>query len=229
MPKNSFQLSVHSSSHYASLFDRAEISIQPAASDQLPWPELAAAMIGKGALEFEILMPTEQGCILPTHVSTARSVLSQIVEMDEAARAVPDLTDGDGDETFGLPGHQRYLRGASLFRQRGKHRVGHLFHPERPRRLGLSRLSATLIGTGLRRYHGANRRRCQCSAAGERRLHDGCKFDISPDFEYCCILGFIEPFEGPRTPNPPRLLAQSRQICGISNIPRTYNCLLRNA
>ena len=100
MLKNTFRLGVHPSSHYASLFDRAEISIRPAAGGRRPSPELAVATIGEGDLEFEIFMLTEQGRVLPAHVSTARSVLSQIVEMDDAARAVPDLTDDDYDETL---------------------------------------------------------------------------------------------------------------------------------
>jgi hypothetical protein len=100
MPKNSFRLGVHPSSHYASLFDAAEFSIQPACAGPRPWPELGIATIGEGDLEFEVLMPTEAGHIPPRHVATARSVLSQIVEMDDAARAVPNPTDHDFDEAL---------------------------------------------------------------------------------------------------------------------------------
>ena len=100
MPKNSFRLGVYPSSHYASLFDAAEIVIQPACGGPRPWPELSIATIGEGDLEFEILMPTEEGRTPPRHAATARSVLSQIVEMDDAARAVPDATDFDLDEAL---------------------------------------------------------------------------------------------------------------------------------
>jgi hypothetical protein len=100
MPKNSFRLGVHPSCHYVSLFDAAEITIQPASGGQRRWPDVGVAAIGEGDLQFEILMPTEHERIPQRHVSTARSVLSQIVAMDNAARALPDVTDDDYDEVL---------------------------------------------------------------------------------------------------------------------------------
>lgn len=101
MLENSFRLSVHPSSHYLSLFDAAEISISPpSAAAGRAWPELGLATIGEGDLEFEILMPTEHGRIPERHVLRARSALSQIVEMDNAARALPDVADDDYDEAL---------------------------------------------------------------------------------------------------------------------------------
>jgi hypothetical protein len=94
MSKSSFRLGVHLASHYASLFDAAKISIQPAVNGPRPWPELGVARIGKGDgegdLDFEILMPTEEGCVPERLVSRARSVLSHVVEMDDAARIAHD-------------------------------------------------------------------------------------------------------------------------------------------
>src|SRR5262249_11935672 len=93
MAKNSYRHGIHSSSHYASLFDAGKISIQPATGGH-PWPELGVAVIGKGDgegdLDFEILIPTEEGRVPERLVSIARSVLSNVVEMDEAARAPDD-------------------------------------------------------------------------------------------------------------------------------------------
>jgi hypothetical protein len=53
------------------------------------------ATIGEGDLEFEILMPTGDGRIDRRLVSIAQQVVSFIVEMDDAARAVRDPTGPD--------------------------------------------------------------------------------------------------------------------------------------
>jgi hypothetical protein len=94
MYKHSFRLNVHPSSHYASLFDAAKILIEPACSGQRPWPELGVATIGKddgeGDLDFDILMPTEEGHVPERLISVAQSVLSNVTEMDDAARAASD-------------------------------------------------------------------------------------------------------------------------------------------
>jgi hypothetical protein len=45
---------------------------------------MRVAIIGKGDLEFEILIPTEKGRVPEKLVSITRSVLSQVVEMDDA-------------------------------------------------------------------------------------------------------------------------------------------------
>jgi hypothetical protein len=83
MRKNSYRLAIHLASYYASLFDAAKITIEPAARS---WPEVGVATIGQGDLEFEMCIPTEEGRVPEKLVSMARSVLSRVVEMDDAAR-----------------------------------------------------------------------------------------------------------------------------------------------
>src|SRR6266446_1819145 len=95
MLKNSFRLGVRPSSYYASLFDKAKIAIQPACDGPRPWPNLGVATISEGDLEFEILMLTEDRRVPQRLVSIAQQVMSLIVEMDDAARAVRGPTDPD--------------------------------------------------------------------------------------------------------------------------------------
>jgi hypothetical protein len=90
MRKNSYSLGIHPASYYASLFDAAKITIKPAGNGPRQWPECGVAIIGKGDLEFEIVIPTEEGRVPEKLVSITRSVLSQVVEMDDAARAGDD-------------------------------------------------------------------------------------------------------------------------------------------
>ena|SRR5688572_14735306 len=95
MPSNTYRLRVNPSSHYSSLFDESNIVIQPGVGGQRPRPEAGVVTIGAGDLEFEILLPAVEGRVPPSYISAAKSVLSQIVDMDEAARALPDTIDHD--------------------------------------------------------------------------------------------------------------------------------------
>ncbi|HEX8902166.1 hypothetical protein [Vitreimonas sp.] len=54
--------------------------------------------MGEGDLEFDIYMNAANGVVAPDQLDAARSVLSQIVEIDDAARAIP--TDLDHDEVL---------------------------------------------------------------------------------------------------------------------------------
>ena len=95
MRKNSYRLGVHPASYYASLFDEAEVSIQPAHGG---WPELGVVTIGHEDFEIDIFMPSEEGGVPERFVAIARSVSSCVVEMDEAARADPRGGPIDEDE-----------------------------------------------------------------------------------------------------------------------------------
>jgi len=71
--------------------------IRPAVGGHRPRSETGVVTVGAGDLEFEILLPAVEGRVQPGYISAAKSVLAQIVDMDEAARAVPDTTI-DSDE-----------------------------------------------------------------------------------------------------------------------------------
>ena len=45
---------------------------------------------GEGDFDFDILMPTEEGHVPERFISVAQSVLSNVTEMDDAARAAGD-------------------------------------------------------------------------------------------------------------------------------------------
>ena len=55
----------------------------------------ARVVIGEGALEFEVLIPVEFGVARTDLVPSVKSVLAQIVEMDDAARAEERTFDDD--------------------------------------------------------------------------------------------------------------------------------------
>jgi len=92
---NTYRLGIHDASHYAALFDESKVKIQAAFRGQRSRPEVAVVTIGEGDLEFEIWMASDAGRARQAHVLTARSVPSQIVQMDDAARALPDVVDSD--------------------------------------------------------------------------------------------------------------------------------------
>jgi hypothetical protein len=95
MEANTFRLGVRDSADYVALFDEAKITIQPATRGQRATPEMGVVTIGEGDLEFEIWLRSDRGNIPPMQLTTAKSVLSQIVSMDDQARAIPDIIDSD--------------------------------------------------------------------------------------------------------------------------------------
>ncbi|MCX7358940.1 MAG: hypothetical protein NT015_12470 [Alphaproteobacteria bacterium] len=95
MTMNTFRLGVRDSADYAALFDETKAKIQPAIGGQRATPEMGVVTIGEGDLEFEVWLPSDRGSLPPAHVSTAKSVLGQIVRMDDEARAIPDIIDSD--------------------------------------------------------------------------------------------------------------------------------------
>jgi hypothetical protein len=81
------------------LFDSALVKVVP--PDQLrlrPFGQTShgIAELGEGDLAFEIYLPVVNGEVPSAHFNAARSMLSQIVRMDDAARAIP--SDFDHDE-----------------------------------------------------------------------------------------------------------------------------------
>lgn len=99
LPKNTFRLGAQDASHYLRLFDLAAISpVRPELCRRFGWSDQASAKVGEGDLEFDIYMNAVNGVVAPDQLKTARSVLSQIVEMDDAARAIS--TDLDHDEVL---------------------------------------------------------------------------------------------------------------------------------
>lgn len=99
MPRNTFRLGAHDASHYLNLFDSAPIfPVRPELSRRFGWSDQQSAKVGEGDLAFDIYMNAANGVVAPDQLKAARSILSQIVEMDDAARAIP--TDLDHDEVL---------------------------------------------------------------------------------------------------------------------------------
>ena len=96
MARNTFRLGVKQSSDYLELFRIAPIVIHPATGGQRRTRPLAVAELGDGDLAFEVFMPAEGDEVPQKFIHIAESVLSKIVEMDDAARAIP--SDYDDDE-----------------------------------------------------------------------------------------------------------------------------------
>lgn len=94
MSQNTFRLGAREAD-YSALFDEAKIIIQPASRGQRAAPEMGTVTIGEDDLAFEVWLPADRGNISPNHISTAKSVLCQIVRMDDEARAIPDIIDSD--------------------------------------------------------------------------------------------------------------------------------------
>lgn len=96
---NTFRLGALPSSHYLSLFDENAIKLK-----NTGYPERtsgfrpAVATIGKDGDErqFDIVLAATDGMVEQTSIATAKDVLAQIVEMDDAARALdPYIQDGE--------------------------------------------------------------------------------------------------------------------------------------
>jgi hypothetical protein len=99
MPKNTFRLGAHDGAHYLHLFDLTAVSsVRPELCRRFGWSDQASAKVGEGDLEFDVYMNAANGVVAPDQLEAARSVLSQIVEMDDTARSIP--TDLDHDEVL---------------------------------------------------------------------------------------------------------------------------------
>lgn len=97
---NSYRLGVNPSAYYLDLFDPEDINIRPAIVDaQRPRDAEGELVISGEDLEFEIYLALEDGAVSKKAIEATRSVLSQVVEMDDAARAAGD--DFDYDEELG--------------------------------------------------------------------------------------------------------------------------------
>jgi hypothetical protein len=97
MPRNTFRLGTHDTLHYVALFDSALVKVVPPSGIR-PFGQTnhGVAELSEGDLEFEIYMPVIDGEVPTAYLDAARSMLSQIVQMDDAARAIP--SDFDHDE-----------------------------------------------------------------------------------------------------------------------------------
>lgn len=89
MRKNTFRLGAKPSSLYAERFNAADLRLAGA-------EKTAHACVGEGDLEFEVHVPVEFGSIRVDLVEHARSALTQIVAMDDVARA--SNQDSEDDE-----------------------------------------------------------------------------------------------------------------------------------
>ncbi len=104
---NTFRLGARPSSHYLSLFEVSPIKLK-----NTGYPERsfgfrpAVATIGKDGDErqFDIVLVATDGAVEQASIATAKALLAQIVEMDDAARALePYIQDGkplDHDEVL---------------------------------------------------------------------------------------------------------------------------------
>lgn len=89
MRKNTFRLGAKPSSFYLERFNATDLRIAGA-------ERTAFARVGEGDLEFEVHLPVEFGAIRTDLANRARTVLAQIVAMDEVARA--SNSDSEDDE-----------------------------------------------------------------------------------------------------------------------------------
>lgn len=89
MRKNTFSLGANPSSFYLERFNADHLEIAGA-------ERTARATVGEGDLAFEVHVPAEFGAIRTDLIERARSALSQIVAMDDAARR--SNADGEDDE-----------------------------------------------------------------------------------------------------------------------------------
>lgn len=104
---NTFRLSVQPSSYYLGLFDESAIRLKNTGYGERSFKfPVAVATIGDDHDErqFDIILKAEDGGVDQHSVEAARSVLSQITEMDEDARSLePNILDGgelDHDEVL---------------------------------------------------------------------------------------------------------------------------------
>ena len=82
MRNDAFRLSAHSSSYYLEQFDEQSLKVGGA-------EPTACTSVGEGDREFEVHVPVEFGAVRADLIPAVRAVLCQIVDMDDAARAVP--------------------------------------------------------------------------------------------------------------------------------------------
>lgn len=94
--KNTFRLSVKPSSFYAALYDDNNLRVRK----DLSGADVAFTTVGDGDLEFDVCLPVERGEKRNDLKAFARSVLSQIVEMDERAREAKENDPHDDDEVL---------------------------------------------------------------------------------------------------------------------------------
>ena len=97
MPRNTFRLGTHDASHYVALFDSALVKVVPP-NRLRPFGQTAhgVAELGEGELAFDIYMPEIDGEVPSAYLDAARTMLSKILQMDDAARAI--TSDFDHDE-----------------------------------------------------------------------------------------------------------------------------------
>lgn len=94
--KNTFRLSVSASSSYAALYDDGNLSVGTLSGVG----DFAFTTVGDGDLEFDVYLPVERVEVRDDLRLLARSVLSQIVEMDEQARTARKDDPYDDDEVL---------------------------------------------------------------------------------------------------------------------------------
>jgi hypothetical protein len=104
---NTFRLGIQRSSHYLGLFDESAIRLKNTGYGERSFPfPVAVATIGgdDDDRQFDVILKVRDGAVDHQSVDAARSVLSQITEMDEAARSLePYIVDGkelDHDEVL---------------------------------------------------------------------------------------------------------------------------------
>lgn len=95
MGANTYRLGVNSTDYYVGLFDAEALKIEPAIRGQRPHVERGAILVPAGELEFQVYLPATNGAVEPRILELARSVLSQIVDMDNQAREFEDVIDSD--------------------------------------------------------------------------------------------------------------------------------------
>lgn len=101
------KLGVQPSSYYLALFDEQAIKLKNTGyPDRFFKFPFAVATIGgdESEWQFDIIFAVQDGAVQPASITAAKKILSQIVEMDDAARSLePYLHDGkelDHDEVL---------------------------------------------------------------------------------------------------------------------------------
>lgn len=111
MQRDDFQLSANSTAHYLKLFDEADFRVTKKLEGndtaEIQWTGRFEAVLEIGQqtddISFEICADVE-GPSVPNDVrELARSVVSSIIEMDHAARSIPDVS-----------GHSEHLASVQL-------------------------------------------------------------------------------------------------------------------
>ncbi len=88
--KNTYRLGTQEAALYGAFLDSAKIEIFPTDSGrQSGYAGQAVVSIGDGDMQFDILMDVSNGKPIEPQFEAARSVLSQLIEMDDTARELP--------------------------------------------------------------------------------------------------------------------------------------------